>query len=209
MAISNAYLTQVKNLKDILTALRDAQAPERFTIKFLGDLGFRSTNDRPIIGVLKALGFIDESGVPRPRYFEYLDDESQKRVLADGIREAYADIFKVNNKANEMDVAWVKNKLRTLTQGTKSDAVLPKMATTFVALCEQADFAATSAAPKLQAVQPTPPESAPGKTEVEAGGAKVHKHGLGLSYNINIELPAVRDQAVYDAIFKALKDHLL
>lgn len=32
---------------------------------------------------------------------------------------------------------------------------------------------------------------------------------FSLAYNINIELPAVRDQAVYDAIFKSLRDNLL
>lgn len=207
MAISNAYLVQVKNLSEILAAIRAAQAPERFTHKFLEALGFRSTSDRPIIGVLKALGFTDESGTPRQRYFDYLDEDSHKRVLADGIREAFADLFKVNNKANEMDQAWVKNKLKTLTQGTKGDAVLIKMATTFVALCKQADFAATSVAAKITPERSK--EEPQPKTDPELAGAKAHKHGLGLAYNINIELPAVRDQAVYDAIFKALKDHLL
>jgi hypothetical protein len=46
---------QAGNLGEILAAIRNAQAPERFTHKFLSDLGFRSTNDRPIIGMLKAL----------------------------------------------------------------------------------------------------------------------------------------------------------
>jgi hypothetical protein len=30
----------------------------------------------------------------------------------------------------------------------------------------------------------------------------------GLQYHINIVLPETRDQAVFDAIFKALRDHL-
>src|SRR5580692_1839634 len=135
MALSNAYLLQVKNLAEILQAIRQAQAPDRFTHKFLEGLGFKSTNDRGIIGVLKALGFTDESGNPKQPYFDYLDDDRHKAVLAEGIRRAYADLFKLSNKANEMDVGWVKNKLKTLTQGAKSEAVLPKMAATFVALC--------------------------------------------------------------------------
>lgn len=31
----------------------------------------------------------------------------------------------------------------------------------------------------------------------------------GLAYNINIHLPESRDQAVYDALFKSLREHLL
>jgi len=207
MAISNAYLLQVKNLGEILAAIRAAQAPERFTHKFLEALGFRSTNDRPVMNVLKALGFTDESGTPRQRYFDYLDEDSHKRVLADGIREAYAELFKVNNKANEMGQAWVKNKFTTLTQGAKGDSVLVKMATTFVALCKHADFAAAAVAPKTTTEHSK--EEPQLKPELEPIGGKAHKHALGLAYNINIELPAVRDQAVYDAIFRSLKDHLL
>jgi hypothetical protein len=86
MALSNAYLFQVKNLPQVLKAIREAQAPERFTYGFLEALGFKSTNDRGIIGVLKALGFIDESGNPKQPYFDYLDEERHEQVLADGIR---------------------------------------------------------------------------------------------------------------------------
>src|SRR6266550_8846640 len=140
MALSNAYLFQVKTLPQILKAIREAQAPDRFTYGFLEALGFKSTNDCGIIGVLKALGFIDESGTPKQPYFDYLDDERHKAVLAEGIRRAYADLFKLNNKANEKDAAWVKNKLRMLTQGTKSEVVLRRMVPTFIALCKEGDF---------------------------------------------------------------------
>lgn len=207
MAISNAYLLQVKNLPEILNAIRQAQAPERFTHKFLEDLGFKSTNDRGIIGVLKALGFTDESGNPKQPYFDYLDEDRHESVLGEGIRRAYADLFKLNNKANEMDATWVKNKLKTLTQGAKGDAVLTKMAATFVALCKQADFSTPSAIPK-EMKQPTSPESAiPSIVEQTPTNGKPHR--FALAYNISIELPAVRDQAVYDVIFKSLRENLL
>ena len=74
MALTDAYLSQTKNLGAILDAIRGAQAPEKFTVRFLEQLGFKSTNDRNIIGVLKGLGFLDDSGTPTQRYFEYLDE---------------------------------------------------------------------------------------------------------------------------------------
>jgi hypothetical protein len=33
--------------------------------------------------------------------------------------------------------------------------------------------------------------------------------GLNLSYTINLNLPATSDQAVFNAIFKSLKEHLI
>lgn len=53
MALPKQYLTSTKNLAAVLQAAQNAQAPERFTQKFLEDLGFTSSADRLIIGVLK------------------------------------------------------------------------------------------------------------------------------------------------------------
>jgi len=209
MALADAYLTQVKNLPQIFQAIRQAQPPERFTYKFLDGLDFKSTNDRPIIGVLKALGFVDESGVPKQPYFDYMDDERHKTVLADGIRRAYADLFKLNNKADEKDAAWVKNKLKILAQGAKSDVVLGRMAATFVALCKEADFSAPAIAPKETKVEV--PNDSPVTMPPNPDQSQAHskQHRFALAYNIHIELPAVRDQTVYDAIFKSLRENLL
>jgi hypothetical protein len=50
------------------------------------------------------------------------------------------------------------------------------------------------------------------ETESEAGATTsrlVLKRGLGLSYTINLNLPATSDITVFNAIFKSLKEHLL
>ena len=45
MAITNSYLTSTKNLESIINSVINAKAPERFTNKFLEDLGYKSSND--------------------------------------------------------------------------------------------------------------------------------------------------------------------
>ena len=215
MALTTAYLTQTKNLEAILEAIRSAQAPEKFTSRFMVELGFESTNDRLMVGMLKGLGFLDESGEPTERYFAFLDGTQSEQVLAEAIREAYGDLFRVNSKAYEMDQAEVKQKLKTLTRGAKSEAVLNKMAMTFVSLCKLANFKAPTAPQK-----PKPPEKKDKekKEEPQKGPEdelKIpkeppsEKRKFDLAYNIHIELPATRDQAVYEAIFRALKEHIL
>jgi hypothetical protein len=69
MALPTAYLTSVKNLPDILAAMRGAEAPAKFTQSFLETLGFTSKSDRLIINVLKAIGFLTAAGEPTDRYF--------------------------------------------------------------------------------------------------------------------------------------------
>ena len=62
MSLTNSYLTSTKNFDAIMNSILSARAPERFTNKFLEDLGFKSSNDRLITGVLKGVGFLSETG---------------------------------------------------------------------------------------------------------------------------------------------------
>lgn len=212
MAISRAYLTSFKNIPGIFTAIQSAQAPPKFTTRFLEGLGFKNPADRLIIGVLKGLGFLAGGGEPTKRYFEFLDQTQAPRVLADGIREAYGDLFQINTKAQELSGAEVKNKLKTLTQGQFGDSVLDKMSRTFKSLSSLADF---SAAPKpdktedeVAAAEGTP--SDPGAATSSPTISPLRPVNLGgLVYNIQLVLPESRDTAVYDALFKSLRDHLV
>lgn len=115
--LPNAYLTSFKNTSAILKAIQAAQAPPRFTQKFLEGLGYQNSNDRAIINVLKGIGFLDDSGVPTNRYHRYLDQTQSALVLAEGIRDAYEDLFRINRRANEMSTQDVKNKMKTLSEG--------------------------------------------------------------------------------------------
>jgi hypothetical protein len=56
MALPTSYLTSLKNLGGILNSIVGAQAPEKFTTRFLESLGYSSATDRLVIGVLKSLG---------------------------------------------------------------------------------------------------------------------------------------------------------
>jgi hypothetical protein len=205
MALPTAYLTSVKNLAAIFDSIKTAQAPDKFTVRFLESLEFKSTSDRLVIGVLKSLGFLGDDGKPTQRYFEFLDQTQSEAVLANAIREAYADLFAVNIHAEQLTREEVKNKFKTLSQGQYSEAVLDKMASTFTALVGLADFQAAAT------TKPPPPPSTEAKTEEPAKEAESPASALkigDLVYNIQIVLPESRDVAVYDALFSSLRKHL-
>lgn len=215
MALTNSYLVTSKNLESIFNSILTAKAPERFTVKFLSDLGFTSSNDRLVIGVLKALGMIDESSAPTQRYFDFLDQTQSKTVLVEGIKEAYEDLFNLRIDAQNMTNDEVKNKLKTLTQGQKTDKVISLMAMTFKSLCEYADWSkveknsgaskSTKEAAKQKQTQAETSESEESISPLKTNNNK----STELHYNIQIHLPETRDMAVYDAIFQSLKKHLL
>ena len=140
MSLTSAYLNTTKNFKVIMNTVLAAKAPERFTGKFLRDLGFKSSNNRLIINVFKSLGLLDENGQPMQRYYAFLDQTQSRKIIAVGVQEAYKDLFNLRVDAQNMTVEEVKNKLKTLTQGQKGDKVIEYMSKTFRVLCEYADW---------------------------------------------------------------------
>ncbi len=201
---------KTSNIEEFFNAIKSARAPETVTNKFLKDLGFTSSNDRLYLRVLKGLVFVDDNGSPTDRYFEFLDQSQSDRILADGIRDAYDDLFAINKNAQEMEIDDVRGKLKTLTQGQKSDNVIGLMASTFVALCELADWTEPQVAPV------TPSDSSNDQPDIEEPEAPLPQIGqstdpkkLQLHYNIQLILPDSRDPKVFDALFSSLRKHLL
>lgn len=216
MNLAESYTQKPGAIPAYFDAMLDAQPPERFSVKFLENLGFTSTNDRLFIGILKDLGFLNRDGAPQPRYFEFLDRSLSKQTVAAGIRESFGELFAINTRANDLSVEEVRNKLRTLFAGKKTDLVIGHIAKTFKALCEYADFSASITsppAPPSQNESKSPSVPAPNSEMPAAVVPKQHPPSgkitvSGLQYHINVVLPDTRDQAVYDAIFRSLREHL-
>lgn len=208
MALTTAYLQTTKNLQNIINSLVGAKSPERFTNKFFEDLGFKSTNDRLYIGVFKALGLLDENGVPTSRYHQFLDQSETAKVLAVGIQEAYDELFALRKDAQNLSVEEVKGKFKTLTQGSKSDNTILLMANTFKALCDIADWSEETKN-KTPSFKDTEKEKKVQLPESQSKKMDASKSvDLNLRYDIHVHLPETTNMDVYDAIFQSLKKHL-
>ena len=190
-----------KNLDGILTQIRKASVPPKLTYQQLKEFGYPSSNDRPIIPIMKSMGFLDDSGIPLERYRQFKDGSQWKRVLAEGIRQAYGDVFGIDENAHKLPPAEVNGIFARLSD--KSEAVTEKMALTFRGLCSLADFAM----PKPETDDRTPAdEEEPTQEEVlERSGVKT----LSLRHDIHLHLPISDDIKVYDKIFQSLRNNFL
>lgn len=219
MAVPSTYMFSAQHVPDILAGIQQAGVPPRFTQEFLKSLGFASSNDRAMIGVLKSLGFLDQSGAPTERYRAYRNQREAPYVLADAIREAYSDLFLVNENAHTLPAERVKGILATRVD--KGDSVLKKMATTFRALVGVAkwDRDATPA-PVERSEEPAAETDGAATRQEEQAMVTALASGNGdpgrrrvvspeYHYNIQIHLPATKDISVYNAIFRSLREHLL
>ena len=209
MSLPTSYLTgSFSKIPQYFDTLLTARAPEKFTVKFFADLGFTSSNDRQFINVLKAIGFLDDSGTPTQRYYEFLDQSSSKKMVAEGIREAYEDLFALNISANTMTVQEVEGKFKTQTNGSKAATTITQMAKTFTNLCSYADWSAPL--PQERDIPETPKNEATSQHNKSEStiSAPSSTSAFDLNYDIHIHLPATRDQAVYDALFASLAKHI-
>lgn len=201
--LTSRYMTSVKNLSNIMQKIVEGTAPPKFTVAHLKSIGFKSSNDLGVIPILKDLGFLTADGTPTQRYHEYRDVSRSKQVLGLGIREAYEDIFHINEKPTKGDRTAIEGKFKST--HNVSDRIAQAQASTFFALLDLADISGTS-----KPAKPSVPEN-PVIPEKSAAGQKTSPliPFSGLRYNIEIHLPATKDVEVYNAIFKSLKEHLI
>lgn len=205
MAIPTAYLTVTGNLPGIMADVQKAAVPPKFTHEFLKQIGHASSKDRPIIAVMKAIGFLTDSGEPTDQYRNYKDAAQGRAVLAEALRDAYADLFTVDpevykNSATELQGVFAR-------MSGKSDSVNIKMAGTFKALSDLADF---SASPKKTAATGTS-TNADVKDESQPSpqpGSGKDSGTIVLRHDVHLHLPISTDIAVYDAIFRSLRENL-
>ncbi len=201
MALPSSYFTSAKNLVAILDQIQKGQVPPKFTYDHLKQLGFPSSNDRPIIPVLKSVGFLDANGTPQERYRRFKNASEAKRVLAEGVREAYADVFAIDEAANKLPPDQLRGIFARLSG--KGEGVSDKMALTFRALVEQADFSRPTEDVEQE-------EEVGGEdTGANADRRQVLSKTLTLRHDVHVHLPVSDDIKVYDAIFRSIRDNLL
>lgn len=199
------YTISNKQIEPFLAQIRAAAKPERFTLQFLKNLGFTASNDRALPRILKNLGFLNENGVPTELYDRLRDRTDWQHALGDQIRDLYSDLYAINTEIHNASDEEIKGAISRVT-GADGKSV-HRYFTTFKTLAGLAKFDGKAKVPQHKepstAEHPTPtPKSK--ATVIE----QVHRD-TSFHYNIQIHLPATTDIAVYNAIFKSLKDSLL
>lgn len=202
------YMMSVTNLHKILDAIQRAGAPEVFHLDFLKDLGFKASNDRGAVKLLKYLGFLDGSGRPQASYREFMDHTKSKSILANRMRAAFDDLFTADRNANTKSVEQLKGWFKTKTGA--GDAVAQKMASTFRSLATYATWDGAPSLPQKVAEEELPPEPDKLPPPFQSPPAPSHsKSAIGLVYRFEIHLPDTQNVDTFRAIFKALREELM
>jgi hypothetical protein len=195
------YVGAYGQLKELFAKIKEASVPPKFTQDFLSSvLSLKSSSFRPMIPFLKKLGFLDQANVPTKVYSDFRDESKSKAIMAQQIKSAYNQLYTAHSYAHKLKKEEIISKLSSVLGTSKEDTNVTLVAATFLELCKLADF-------EEELPEPSPSEQKePEKTQL----APPQPFGkLGISYTINLNLPATTDIEVFNAIFKALKENLL
>ena len=192
------YTPNPKNVKEFFETIQGLGIPPKLNQTYLSTIGFKSSNDRYLIGLSKSLGFVDTAGKPTTKWRDFRYKDKAPKVMADPVKTAYADLYSTYPDADKKEDDTLQNYFAR-TSGV-ADSVARLMVRTFKNLCELAAFEAV--AEEEHVTTPTAP-----------AGEKVGEMPPGvkpvtLNINIQLQLPATEDATIYEALFSALKKNL-
>lgn len=197
------YTPNTGNLKKFLENIPKTGVPSKLTQEYLAKLGYKSSNDRRIIVILKFIGFLQSDGTPTDEYRQFRNTETSKFIMASCVKSSYTDLFNTYPNANEKDDEALVNIMRPTSDAKQK--TLAYAVRTFKVLCSFADFSSTENIDgRSFSVTPLQDQNSTPKA--------VHAQGdspFVLNVNIQVTLPETKDYDVYDKIFESLRKHLL
>lgn len=193
------YTTNPAKIREFLQTIQTAGVPDKLTLQQLSSLGFKSDNDKPLLRIMKAIGFVSSTGVPTDRWQSYRDKQVAGSVLAEGIKEHYEELFKTYPDAHVKDVEALRNFFSTSTK--VSVRTLGLMRRTFRTLCELADFGAPSVREEVSRIDPS--------QRLESTMVRKERPGYTININIQLALPSDAKKETFDAFFESMKKNLI
>lgn len=204
MAEQLPYVPSYGLIAKVLNKIKTAATPDRFTHDFLSTkLGMTGGSARSLIPFLKRVGFLGTDGSPTDVYKRFRNPSQSGRAAAQVLRTGYRALYEMNEYAHDLPEKDLKGLLVQAT-GLEPDSGTVKVILGSFKVLKQ--FASFDEGPVEKPADEDKPAT---ENELEAPARRETETKLGLSYTINLNLPATSDIAVFNAIFKSLREHLL
>lgn len=198
------YVTAPGNIEKALSGIKSAATPPKVNQDFVKTiLKIKGGSGNQMTSFLKKIGFVGPDGAPSAIYKKFRNSATSGKAVAEALKYAYGPLFTRNEYMYKLSDEDLKGLIIEETgQGDDSSAV----PLTLAALKSLKKFADWSDKGDEETEEPED-----GEPEKDLNRKKQSNSGLGLnlSYTINLNLPATSDVAVFNAIFKSLKENLL
>lgn len=205
------YVLRVGTLTKILEKAKAAAVPERFTQDFLETkLGFKGGTAKAAIPLLKKIGLLASDGSPTDLYRRFRNPAMSGAAMAAAVKHGYKTLYEMNEYVHDANDKDLKGLVVQATGAESDSRVVQAIVASFKALIALAKFDEELGEDQSQD-RDTGSDADTGDDDEKSGasGRRERNGGFNLAYTINLNLPASTDIAVFDAIFKSLKQHLL
>jgi hypothetical protein len=198
------YLAAPGSVKTALERIRAAATPDRVTQDFMTTkLQIKGGTGTSFIPFLKKIGLVASDGTPTELYKRFRNPSVGGSAIADAIKQGYAPLKQVNEYFYDLPDQDLMNLILQVTGLDHDNQVAKLTFSTLKGLKSFADFKQTNTE------EITEPKESAVSSPIISNPQQSSKFGMNLSYTINLNLPATSDQAVFNAIFKSLKEHLI
>ncbi len=196
------YMSGYGSITKGLNAIKKAKTPEKFSQDYLATtLKMPGGTAKPLIPFLKKTGFLTSAGEPTNLYVRFRNDTQSGMAAAEALKKGFAALYEVNEYIHDADDEVLNGVVTQVTGSEPNSGTVSSVVGSFKALKDFAAFDAEAA----DADGSTDDESASDETPAD----QLKALDLSLGYTINIHLPPTSDIAVFNAIFKSLRDNIL
>jgi hypothetical protein len=199
------YVTGYGTITKVLDKIKTASTPPRFTQDFLATkLNMSGGSQKPVIPFLKRTGFLGSDGVPTDLYKRFRNSAQSGAAAAEALHIGYKPLYEINEYVHSAKDADLRGLIVQVTGAEEDSQTVKVIVGSFKALKAFADFSGTVADDDEAGTDTSPVDDGD-----IGGNAGVLPSHINLGYTINLHLPATSDAAVFNAIFKSLREHLL
>lgn len=132
------HTTAPSSIPQVLRTIRRAPTPGRVTGPHLEANGLVKGEGQHMVGLLRAMGFLNAAGVPTSIWHDYRKTDGSERLLAEALRAAYAPLFQQFESPEKVPPRKLAALVRDVTGYSHHHA--DKTVESFLILCSRADF---------------------------------------------------------------------
>ena len=206
------YVTAPGNITKTLKAIISAATPEKVTQDYVKEmLKIPGGSGDQMTSFLKKIGMAGPDGTPTETYKKFRNEATRGAAAAAALHYGYAALYKRNEYMHTLSDTKLKGLIIEETGADETNVAVKHSAKCIQQINAFATHNSASegtTGTHQHISKPTLPgehnEPLP-QTLPQQG----HGIGMNLSYTINLNLPSTSDIAVFNAIFKSLKENLL
>jgi hypothetical protein len=206
------YITAPGNIERALRGIKSAATPERVSQDFVKTiLLITGGSGDQITSYLRKIGFANSDGTPTALYGKFRNPATEGQAAAEALRIGYKPLYVRNEYMHKLADDALRGLIIEETGAGEDSVVADRVLTCIKNIKKFAKWdtnpSDAAAGQPLEINLPAMPRQVnPDASSGNNGSAQLK---MNLSYTINLNLPATTDAAVFNAIFKSLKEHLL